>query len=65
VFPVVYQQWGGGGKHKMKNGLMVGIYEVHRTEELRCQYIHTEFHKDWFGYLKVVEIYTYRHTAAG
>jgi hypothetical protein len=33
--------------------LMGGIYEVRRSDGLRCHDIHTEFHKDWFMHSKV------------
>jgi hypothetical protein len=32
---------------------MGGVYEVLRSDGLRCHDIHTEFHTDWFSHSKV------------
>jgi hypothetical protein len=33
---------------------MVGVYEVRRSDGLRCHDVHTRFHKDWFRHSKVI-----------
>jgi hypothetical protein len=30
--------------------LMGMMYEIHRSDNLRCHDIHTKFHEDWFGH---------------
>lgn len=41
------------GLHRHANRLLVGIYEVHFWDGLRCYDVRTKFNKEWFRYLVV------------
>jgi hypothetical protein len=41
------------GIHIQIHRLMGGIYEVRRSDGLRCHDTHTKFHKDWFRHSNV------------
>jgi hypothetical protein len=43
----------GRGIYIQTHRLPRGIYEVRRSDGLRCHDINTKFHKDWFSHLKV------------
>jgi hypothetical protein len=53
--------------HIQTHRLMGGIYEVRRWDGLRCHFIHTRFHKDWFRYSIADrgETQTHRHRQDG
>jgi hypothetical protein len=42
-----------GWTHRQTHRLMGGIYQVRRSDALRCYEVHTKFHKNWFRHSKV------------
>jgi hypothetical protein len=40
-------------KNEETHGLMTGIYELRRSDGLRCHDVSTIFHKDWFSHSEV------------